>query len=499
MAHQQHHHHPPVTPPQQSQHHHGVREALVAICLRLARDDPTVPQLILQSQPVWHWKDEDFLLLGKSLMSNHHLQFLQLDMHPNHQYRKVVMSSRAAKAFRQGIAQSKLRVLHSEHTPSALQKIFVEALQASETLRNFNILKATFTETRSLSKWLRTPRADGISSSSGCPLLHLGLQKCALTNIDMLTLSLGLADNCTLTSLYLEDNKIRNVGVLYFLSHWHPKSPLERLRLALNPICATGAAALCRAIGGEHHPALQILSLLGNHLIGHDGLIMIGELLPQLHLVDLDISSICMGIYSPPTAEVSYQASLALANGLRGNTTLTKLDVGGNHLSARGAQVLLQAVAAHPTLRHLNLKNDVSIGLVGLQYIAQELPHTHLESIVLSNVVDPWPKTKRARETAQSLVEGVRNTRTLTKCTMEELPSMWMETINFWTGVNQTCRPLWSSTPLIATSVWPRIFDKWGDNGQVGFLYLSLREQPWLVVMPSRNMPSKKKNRKGKT
>ncbi len=87
-----------------------------------------------------------------------------------------------------------------------------------------------------------------------------------------------------------------------------------------------------------------------------------------------------------------------LADGLRRNTFLINLNIGGNSLTADGAQLLMQAVSVHPSLKSLSFEHDECIGLSGIKSIGMALPHTHLKELRLSGMLPgDWPKPQNAR------------------------------------------------------------------------------------------------------
>ncbi len=492
---------------------HECKEQFLKICLRLARNDPTLLKLDAWYTNTkegigsrWAWNGNNLMLLGKCLVGNTHLKLLSLVNTPLQIHARIT-SRRVLRSLREGIAQSQLHKLNVINmNGAALQASIIQGVQQSSSIQKLDWYSSPQVNTRAVANLL----THGNVLVASPPHRHhqltlLYLKQCQLDNMDMLTLSLGLANNNTnLITLDVERNCITNVGILYFCQHWQEDSPLQELSMNWNDMDATGALFLLQAT--VRHANLRKLMLNGNMLIGYQGLEQIGHLLPQLHMECLEIEH-CNSrtLQSTGTLE-SRNAAVALANGLQGNTSLLEFHVGGNHLEALGVQLLLQAVAAHvPPLQVLSLHNDTSLGFVGIQRIGQELPKTQLQRLVLDGT---WPNNeyhpqqltaasgfRRATRTStrsciakraagragQALLKGVQNCYQLTDFSFFGLDPRWLVPIQYNVDLNKCCRPLLSHE-AITPAVWPFILAHFDLHDKRSYIYFSLREQPWLCA-----------------
>jgi hypothetical protein len=327
-----------------------------------------------------------------------------------------------------------------------------------------------------------------IKDNNNPKLMVLTLDVCKLDDTDMLTISLALAKNCSLTALRLPRNAITNIGVTYFCQHWRKDSPIRELNLYHNHIGATGAVLLLQTVA--QRPAMKDLLIAGNTLIGHAGLQLLAAQIPFLGIRVLDMSACVF----PPEFVTQYSrestdAARALANGLRGNTSLKELCIGANNLGPLGIKLIMQAVAAHPTLSQLWIAFDPSIGLKGLKHIGKLLPNTRLNCLYMDDAVTPWPRipTKLVTEAGQSLLRGVQNCPHMRLFAYNALAPMWMEPIQLLVDLNKTCRPMLFSSESITSALWPHVLAHYGNSqGKNNHLYFCLREQPWLMVASSR-------------
>jgi hypothetical protein len=163
------------------------------------------------------------------------------------------------------------------------------------------------------------------------------------------------------------------------------------------------------------------------------------------------------------------------------------LYIAADNLGLLGAKLIMQAVAVHLKMQQLLLACDQSIGLKGLKHIGNELPNTRLTTLQLDTVATPWPnpQTKLAREAGQALVHGVQNCPHLLLFAHDGLAPMWLAPIQLFVDLNTTCRPMFSSESM-TSALWPHVLACYGSHGKKNYLYFCLREQPWLMVAPSR-------------
>jgi hypothetical protein len=296
-------------------------------------------------------------------------------------------------------------------------------------------------------------------------------------------LSQGLFTIPSLLDLDLSCNLISDVGVALFCQHWNDEAPLQELDMATNHITAVGATQLLQA--SARHAAFFRLDISGNVEIGHGGLEQIGQELPNIGLTHLVMQQCVKPLAWPSDSyeqAVVDAACRSLSDGLRHNTSLVKLEIGGNSLGARGAQMLMQAIAGHPTLELLSLASDKSIGFLGMKLIGMELAHTKLKEIVLNDLIpDAWPnpQTPAAIAAGQALLDGQNET--LSSFDLTELPAIWNAPIQFYVRWNAICRPLLRSEVAVP-ALWPYVLECFQDENNFSETFMILREQPWLVA-----------------
>ena len=111
--------------------------------------------------------------------------------------------------------------------------------------------------------------SSGLSDTISLKVLKV--TKCVLGCDDMRTLSLGLCNNSSITTLNLRYNEIRDEGIAAFSENWKDESPIKSLYLGHNPIGPEGAQLLVKA--AANHAAMMRLGLQGRtRLVGCSGL-----------------------------------------------------------------------------------------------------------------------------------------------------------------------------------------------------------------------------------
>ncbi len=312
------------------------------------------------------------------------------------------------------------------------------------------------------------------------------LTLCRISDMEMRLLSRALFTIPGLLDLNLSRNQITDEGIAFLCQCWSDNAPLRELNLATNAFTLIGATLLLRS--STRHAAFCELDIGRNIEIGHFGLDQIGMDLPNIGFTRLQMQQ-CVKPLAPPSDShglaTTDAACRLLADGLRRNTTLVELDIGGNWLGATGAQMVMQAISGHPTLMSLYLTSDESIGLVGIKLIGMELAHTNLKKIVLHELIPgawPIPQTPAALAAGQALLDGVRRNGTLTDFGLWELPSAWDAPIQFYVNWNALCRPLLLSD-VVVPAVWPYVLEFFQREDEFSEMYMILREQPWLVAL----------------
>ncbi len=451
------------------------KEEFCKTCLRIARNDPTMLDATEWSMDRYGnrqgWSDYDLFLLGNSLVGNTHLKSLTIE---NSSFFANVDPRCGVTALCHGIANSQINSLLVTSMSFPLQILLFHAIKDMASLRRLAVSETRMHNNSSL--WVTPNRF----------LEEVSLTNCEISDSTLQTLSQGLFTiTPCLSMLDLSSNEISDVGVGFFCQCWNDDLPLRNLNLATNRITSIGATQLLQA--STRQAAFRSLDISCNIKIGHDGLEQIGRELPNIGFTDLEVHD-CVKPLAWPRDSYEQAAKEAacssLADGLRHNTSLVTLDIGGNCLGAVGAQMVMQAIAAHPTLEVLHLASDGSVGLLGIKLIGMELAHTNLKEIVLHDLIAfhwPIPQTPAALAAGQALLDGVRRNGTLTEFRLWELPIAWDAPIQFYVNWNALCRPLLRSD-VVVPAVWPHVLDFFQREDDFSEMYMIFREQPWLVV-----------------
>jgi hypothetical protein len=470
------------------------RESFIQACLRVANNDATLVNL-----DDWHdaiavasliFNSAMLRLMGHCLTNNTHLQSLTITTNVctcnNNNVDMVVSSQESANAIGHGIAHSQLRELTLDGLCGRcpLHTSIFDGVANSPSLQQLEW------RCHSGKEYMNVPSIapflfgvpDNAVSPSPCQLTQLTLTSFDFHDRDMQNLSMALADNRHLLSLNLQNNVITDEGIRLFCEHWSADSPLQELNLTRNDIGLEGAVLLLQETA--RHPAMRKLVLDCNNLDGHIGMERIGRFLPHVHnLQHLSFQTCCL-LFSRVGTDERDAAVRVLADGLRQNRSLLELHVGNNHLSARGVELLMQAVVAHrPHLETLSLENDLSFKLAGVKHIAKYLPDTRLKRLYLDGTLRDWREPDPPNlvwEAEQAMYQGVQNSPELTEFRMIDLSQEWLIPILFYVEWNKTCRPLMTSQ-VITPAVWPHVMVNFQRRNRIGFIYFSLREQPWLV------------------
>jgi hypothetical protein len=425
-------------------------------CLQIARNDATLVELDTWCSDLV-WNDTNIFLLGNALIGNTHLRLLR------------VTSTLARcdydggiRALCNGITQSQLHTLKMNSMGDRVQKNFFQEIEKLTTLRHLMIQETKF-DLSTLTK----PNQF---------LTHLTLRECELEDNDMMALSKWIFGHSNLLSLELPENSITDVGVNYICEHWKTDAPLQALQLQTNCFGSDGAHLLMRE--ASRHSNFCSLDMGDNPAIGQRGLQLIGQELPAIGFTVLKLRQ-CCSEYAPDAVQDAL--CRALADGLRGNSTLARLDISDNPIGAKGAQMIMQAVAVHPSLESLSLVGDRTIGLAGIKLIGMELPHTKLKEISLCNCARGWSQSPAAITAGQALLDGVRLNETLLYFNYYGLPRIYHDPIQFFVKLNQRCRLLLRSD-VVVPAVWPYIFEHFQVKNNLSEMYWSLQEQPWLIT-----------------
>jgi hypothetical protein len=160
-----------------------------------------------------------------------------------------------------------------------------------------------------------------------------------LGEIGISFLAHGLRCNTSVTTLQLHSCQIDDECLAAFLELWQRDSPIRKLSFSDNHLSCRGAQLLLRAVAG--HPAMQEVFLWGNHNIGYDGLIMIGdELRHQTNVTKVNVHECATWIEypNPDSSEARAQntglhrAGRSLLEGVKQNVNIKEIDASRQHL-----------------------------------------------------------------------------------------------------------------------------------------------------------------------
>jgi hypothetical protein len=441
------------------------RALLIQQLLRIARNDPTLTEADDWSEIAVdiyrQWRGSNALLLGNALKGNTHLQSLSIRKNA---YFIRRMEFAIVQALCEGIGQSRLRSLRLSYVCRQLDERNLIELGNLSTLRCFALVEIPI-DVHAFVQYILKASTPMRSFDAPRPLTHLTLSKCFSGDSEMMLLSSSLSLNPCLLSLDLSKNIITNVGIDYFCRSWRDDSQLQELLLSSNAIGAVGARMLMMAT--TQHAALCKLMLNGNFNIGYPGLEWIGEQLPRVGLLHLDISLCVIPRTNKHTSAACSAACRSMANGLRNNNSLVSLSVGSNSLGSNGPHLLLQAIEHRPLMQKISFVGDYTIGLAGYKLIGAQLPYTTLTEL---NLNCSFFSIKPADEAGQALLHGVAQNETLTTFSFPALPRVWMDPIQFFMKLNATCRPLLRRHD-VGPAVWPHILARFHCNNECSFSY----------------------------
>jgi hypothetical protein len=317
-----------------------IRKDFLLTCLRIAKNDATLETITSWKSSFYHgqgWNDMDLFVLGHALTGNTHLRSLQIQ---NTSRLNVPNDGPhgGVQALCQGIYQTQLKDLKVVGMCDQLQTILFQDIGQMSTLGTLSI-------------WSTELDMNTLTMRPSPFLTDLILMDCPLTFLEMRTLADWISSNPSLVSLKVISCHVTDDGVMYFCENWNSDSPLQKLDFGFNHIAPHGAVTLLNEASG--HVAMVKLNINCNFDIGHDGLELLTEQLPDLGFADLNISNCVRELYTSLATQDA--ACRALSDGLRRNTSLVNLDISGNFLGALGAQMIMQAVSAHPMLESLTL------------------------------------------------------------------------------------------------------------------------------------------------
>jgi hypothetical protein len=391
------------------------------LCSRLQRNDRKVENIC------WGYSDNDRFNLGndffmtvrfddahcfrfsRALTGNTHLKSLTVKFNRSHCF-----TFQGSAALAKGFGNSKLKSIAIIGTNpflprpdgfSAFQQRLFGAIRQSQSIQELSLNSAEV-NFLALSALLH----DDALTWNKCPVVALKFRHCKFLNEDNLKLlAVALHGNKSVKSLNFQSNEIDDVALSGFINFWSPDSPLEELNLTNNQLCSDGVRLLLKA--AAVHPSFIKLEISSNKFIGFDGIRLLGEELGNVHLKELRFIG-CTRSNNVESDTVSKMLAFdALAEGLRNNTTIEKIDsscvlsdVGPDRL-----RKLLRATTNRPVFLHLylwaNSTNDILA--IGEELSSARLKELHLDHRV--SLESDIQARHRWNVAFQVLLQGLRN------------------------------------------------------------------------------------------
>lgn len=342
------------------------------------------------------------------------------------------------------------------------------------------------------------------------------LNKCYLSNRDVMLLSTALMGNESLTELELDVNNISDEGARYLAESCKTWLQLEALDLSSNRIGAAGFWGLLSAASSLS--SLESIHLSNNPLIGREGLssshmdddsMEIESRLPHTislvscELTDKDVRlllSQCIQKLQSLTLngnKIGDDGAAFIANLLNNGLQLEELHLSDNSISALGVKMLIKASWTDYAIESL-VVSGAFFGYQGLAMVAQDLPRSKLSRLILCNATgcnlkedaskSPNANIEERNVAAQELVNAVRANMYLRSLALQgvDIPEKSKCEIEFFLHMDQSGRQLLRfDDAYLPVGLWGHVLAKCGSN--VSVLYYLLEEQPSLV--PSFQTP----------
>ncbi len=476
-------------------------ETFKEVCLKLKQNDPD--EVVFDANEVItdYVDDTKLALLERSLDGNTHVYQMAINLTVSQ--RGPPFTRDGLEAFAVGVSHSSIIYLDLTFELSKpLQQALFMGLRKSHSLKSLTLTNILLS-IKSLS-YLFLPAANELAASSrrGCGetrIEALRIARCTISAAlsEMKHFARSFQNGVSVRRLHMNSNRMSDDMLIAFTKHWRLDSSIAEFTLFENDI--SFSAVHCFMERTCVFGALKTLRLI-NWPVDYVGLKAIGGMLGRMQLEHLSLGS-CINAEgvalvlddSSRLPNIRNEAFRDMATGLRQNVTLQKFSLTRGLVNADEAVLLLQATINHPTLKHIDLSDNVEIGFRGVQMIGEMLPNLTLEALNLFDLntwgdMDASPTAKQRAGSA--LVKGIIENTHLSWFADLVLYSedAWQFQIRFYTRLNEFGRNLLLRGQPPA-SIWPLVFEKLKDAGSI-FYYL--REQPGLVTLP---IPAAKKRK----
>ncbi|WP_425363971.1 hypothetical protein [Candidatus Tisiphia endosymbiont of Hybos culiciformis] len=207
----------------------------------------------------------------------------------------------------------------------------------------------------------------------------------------MKDLAEGLKDNKSITTLYLQNNKIGDAGAKDLAKPLKDNKSITTLDLSNNQIGAAEAKDLAEAL--KINQSITTLNLGGNQ-IGAAGAKDLAEALK----VNKSITNLSLN-----SNQIGAAGAKDLAEALKVNKSITNLSLNSNQIGAAGAKDLAEALKVNKSITNLSL-NSNQIGAAGAKDLAEALKINH--SITNLSLYNNQIRDAGAKDLAEALKDN---------------------------------------------------------------------------------------------
>lgn len=170
-----------------------------------------------------------------------------------------------------------------------------------------------------------------------------------------LALGLNSTRRSTLTRLDVADNHLGKKAAKLFSATLKRNRTLRHLDLSRNELGTHAGIAFATSLLVNR--TLETLAVAGNGMGPNVAKNLAQSLASNASLRELDLSDNTLGMSSAEGGDSS-DVGLAMGHGLRGNKTLTSLNLSGNRLPTMEMQRIAEGLGDHTSLSHLNLAGE---------------------------------------------------------------------------------------------------------------------------------------------
>ena len=296
----------------------------------------------------------------------------------------------------------------------------------------------------------------------------------------------GIEGHKSLQRVYLINGGVSSIAIP-FLIDMLEESSVEELHLCENDMEDEGTCEL--ATGLLKNNTLRHLNLRSNGITDNASLSLQGMLFscPQLkniclsnnELGDLGVAALARGLSNPRCGvkemdlccnNIGVNGSVALAQMLKINKTLTTLNLSFNEIGDDGASALAASLVRNRTLQGLNLKR-CGITNQGAQRIAQHLEKMHgLKELILAS-------NKITTQGYVALLDGIRRNVEIEYMHVEDkISEPVLREILHWIRLNKAGRRIFQRPNIVQVSLWPQVYGRISTNFDI--LYHFIKETP---------------------